>query len=253
MEGPNRMSTPLDQTAEPSKEAVKPDVGVISPSDPSPHDDAAASSLGRDSLAEHHLRFAEEQSAYIATYIQLADTKASWIFAAASALIAFVITSTDTQDVLSSQENSLSYFVILCSLGLLIVSAIFAFRVIAPRLRSSNSRGLYFFGSTARHPDGQAYLKAIANCSFDQLASERIQHNFDIARVCVQKYRNLKPAFWCGAIGVILLAAFLVGHITKRQPPTSLEDPRTSPPVSLEGTDGNPGARPTNDSGTPHT
>jgi len=162
-------------------------------------------------LEDYHFAFSEFHEGYVSRYIQLADTKASWIFALVSALIVFLITSDDFEKFdLFAVENCLLVILLLLTFGMLIISAIFAFLVIAPNLRSPSGEGLVFFGSVAKHENSGAYVNKVSGLSEQEMANLRLQHCYDLSKVCSKKYNRLKVSIWLGSIGVLLLVAMVL-------------------------------------------
>ncbi|CAG2092129.1 hypothetical protein XCY_002615 [Xanthomonas arboricola pv. juglandis] len=169
---------------------------------------------GLPSPAEPHQKFVDSQQLYISAYIQLADTKAAWAFAISSALAAFILTNREHSPLLKQPSDLIIASVTLISLALSVASAIFAFIGIAPKLFSSRSTNLFFFGTAANLENARDFYLQISDQDEQSLLETRIYHNFDIAKICAKKYKRVKQAFWLGFMAVGLLGiALAMGSI----------------------------------------
>jgi hypothetical protein len=155
-------------------------------------------------LDEHHAEFAEFEESYIRSYIALADTKAAWTFTISSGLLAFLFSQETTKAVLLNPTWSRENALLLLAAILLILSAFYSFRVVAPRLSSPSGEGVVFFGSVAAEPNADAYVSAVAAKDKRALTEARLKHCFDVSRVCSAKYANLRKAVWLGLPGLVL-------------------------------------------------
>ncbi len=162
-------------------------------------------------LEEHHADFAAFQEDYVRNYILLADTKAAWTFTIASGVLAYIIGTDQTKDALLAPVLSWPYATLIASLLLLIVSAFFSFRVVAPRLDSKSGEGIIFFGSVAAKDDATRYVSEVAAYGPAEITEARLKHCFDVSKVCDGKYASLKKAIWFGlpALAVTLVAVLL--------------------------------------------
>lgn len=173
----------------------------------------STNSLGAHSEAaglQIQLQFADTQQAYITSYIQLADTKCAWSFAASAALTAYIITNTSSSPLLLDGATGVVRGLGLISLALLIASAAYAFLGIAPRLKSSRSTDPFFFGTVARHGSPGQFAQQISSLSLSDVVAIRLRHNFDIARACTRKYFFVKASLWIGIAGAICLGLALL-------------------------------------------
>jgi len=161
-------------------------------------------------LHEHHKEFSEFHEGYVSRYISLADTKASWIFALTSALLVFMATDDDLAQVyIAIKGDWLGVLILLVIFTLLALGGIFSFLVIAPNLRSWSGESLVFFASVAKQKDSETYIDKIAQLDDHQMTDIRLQHCYDISKVCARKYKCLRCAIWFGAIGAFLLVALV--------------------------------------------
>ena len=166
-------------------------------------------------LLDARYQYADAQQGYITTYIQLADTKCAWSFAAAAALIAYLLTNTTSSPLLLKNSGAITDVLALSSLLLLVSSATFAFMGIAPRLGSTRSNDPFFFGSVAGHQSSAAFIQQLAVLTRSDLVAARLRHNFDTSRICVRKYKCVKRSLWTGIAGVSCLGLALILNANK--------------------------------------
>lgn len=162
-------------------------------------------------LAEHHADFASFQEGYVRSYISLADTKAAWTFTIASGVLVYLIGNDKIKSTLLAPVLAWSYASLVLAVLLLVVSAFFSFRVVAPRLASNSGEGIVFFGSVAAKGDAAKYVKEVAALTPAEITEARLKHCFDVSKVCNGKYVSLKKAIWFGfpALAVTLVAVVL--------------------------------------------
>lgn len=162
------------------------------------------------SLKDYHREFSEFHEGYVSRHIQLADTKASWVFALVSALLVFMVTSDDVNRLYLTTYNNCIWTIFLYLIpSILLASAILAFLVISPNLQSPSGEGLVFFGSVAKQENSRTYLSKVSQLTDQELTSLRLQHCYDISKVCVRKYNFLKFSIWLGSVGSLLLVALV--------------------------------------------
>ncbi|WP_126002055.1 Pycsar system effector family protein [Sphingomonas sp. ABOLE] len=164
-------------------------------------------------LEEHHKNFAEFHESYVRNYISLADTKAAWAFAIVSGALVYLIGTDKTKTALLAPALSLSYASLIAAALLLVVSAFFSFRVVAPRLTSKSGDGIVFFGSVAAKNNAASYVSEVAAHDFAEITEARLKHCFDVSKVCAEKYASLKKAIWFGLLALaVTLAAVLLNN-----------------------------------------
>jgi hypothetical protein len=156
-----------------------------------------------------HAKYAEEVHNYIREYIRNADQKATSFFAAAAGMLAFL----NTQNVAAHWIKDIRQwtftdslgFVSMCGLG--IASAIFL-AVVFPRLKGSR-RGILYFLAIAEYDTSTEYADEVVRRSGDELLRAKLQHDYDLSRVCVRKYRILRAGFWIGSVGICAALLYL--------------------------------------------
>lgn len=169
-------------------------------------------------LHDAQLRFADAQQPYITTYIQLADTKCAWAFAASAALVAYLLTNSTSSPVLGGGGLLASRCFGYVSLGLLITSSVCAFLGIAPRLASTRSTDPFFFGTVAGHKHSTDFINQVTRLEFADLIAVRLRHNYDISRVCARKYEFVKASLWIGFAGACCLGLALLINAVRDAP-----------------------------------
>jgi hypothetical protein len=156
-------------------------------------------------LEEAHGSFADFHQGYVTSYIQFADTKAAWVFAVMSGLLAYLFGKDDLRAMLFNPQWSVFFLLIVATVVLLILSAFFSFIVIAPRL-STSGEGVVFFSSVAKRISADVYVRDIASMSAAALTEARLKHSYDISRICARKYGHMRRAYWIGILALGLMA-----------------------------------------------
>lgn len=157
---------------------------------------------GTPQLEDGHRSFAEFHQGYVSSYIALADTKASWLFAIAAGVLVYLFSTDEIREILLLAGWTLPFVVAAATMVLLILTAAFAFLVISPRL-GPPGEGIVFFRSVARKSSADSFVREIASLSDAALTEARLRHCYDISRVCAQKYRYLRRAFWSGMLALV--------------------------------------------------
>ena len=171
-------------------------------------------SLGTAALpADYHARFSEDVHSYIREYIRNADQKAAFFFAAGTALLAFLhsrnTTSRWLKDIRTWSFTDTLAFLAMAGLA---SSAVVLIAVVFPRLKGPR-RGILFFRTIAEHSSSAEYADEILRRSAHDIVRAKLEHSFDLSKVCAAKYRTLRVGFWIGGVGAVaaLLFLFLVG------------------------------------------
>lgn len=173
---------------------------------------APPASPGAPGDAEARERFAEGAHQYVREYIRLADQKASFLFTAATALLAFLhkneVSAKWLKPVMQWNILDTMAFVAMTALALGILLAL---SVVIPR-RLGSRRGFLFWEAIAEYDSGRQYSDELRLLSAATLSQVKAEHCFDLARVCCTKYRILRGAIWTGAVGLTAsLFVFLFG------------------------------------------
>lgn len=154
--------------------------------------------------------FARHVHQYQREYIALADQKAGFVFAAASALLAYVY----HQDVHLRWLKAIGTWSapdLIAALGMagLFIGLVAAALVVVPRLAASH-RGLIFFLSVAKFAGSGDYAAAVVREADESLTQAVLQHAYDLALVARRKYRVLNVAIVATALGTALSFAVLL-------------------------------------------
>ncbi len=156
--------------------------------------------LTRD--AEAKAKFAEEVHQYIREYIRLADQKATFFFAASTALLAFLykngVSSHWLKPVMTWNILDTVAFLGMAALAVCAVMSVF---VVIPRTPGSR-RGYIFWDAIAEYDTARQYADELDRLTGPTLTQLKAEHCFDLARVCRKKYRVLRIALWFAAIGL---------------------------------------------------
>ncbi|MCI0434372.1 MAG: DUF5706 domain-containing protein [Gemmatimonadetes bacterium] len=157
-----------------------------------------------------HLQFADETHEYLRESIQLADQKAGAIAAGATALLAYLFRG-GAADVwmLPARPSGIGDVIGLIAVAGLALSVIGALAVIVPRLTGA-PRGPVYWKSIAQFDSATSYTGMIRSLDDTGLVDARLQHCFELARVCTRKYRALNRAIWAGAVGLVAAVTYLM-------------------------------------------
>jgi len=146
---------------------------------------------------------------YLRDYIEFADQKAGFVFAAVSAILAYLV----SKDALlplkawfsASTVPRGSDYLSLAAILFLLLSAIFAIRVIAPRLSGSRPqrKGFIFWKDICAFSNAEAYSRHLVKLTVAEASSQVREHCHVLAQICDHKYSRLNWAIWLGGIGFI--------------------------------------------------
>jgi len=129
--------------------------------------------------------------------IVMADRKAGILFTLVSAALLYLFTRFPADPL--TWRGGLWLAVV----GALVVSAVCAFAVIFPRVRSRHA-DILFWGGIARFSDAKSYHDAIKRTDEAGLNAAKVRYCYDLARICDRKFRLLKVAMTATALGLIL-------------------------------------------------
>jgi len=162
--------------------------------------------------AEARERFAEGAHQYVREYIRLADQKASFLFTAATALLAFLYKSgISTKWLKPLMQWNILDMIAFVAMTALALGVLLALLVVIPRTPGSR-RGFLFWEAIAEYENCRQYSDELRLLSAATLSQIKAEHCFDLARVCRTKYRILRGAIWTGALGLAAsLFLFLFG------------------------------------------
>ena len=163
-----------------------------------------ASALGRQA------GFSEEVHNYIREHIRNADAKATFFFAALTAILAFL----NTQNVPARWLKDVRTWSFVDALGFvsmfgIAAGAVILLGVVFPRLKGS-ARGILFFKAIAAHDNPSDYAEEVLARSEHDLVRSKLQHCYELSKVCSAKYRLLRIGFWVGSVGVAATILYLL-------------------------------------------
>jgi hypothetical protein len=159
---------------------------------------------------EHRLKFSEETHQYVREQIRLADQKATFFFAGATALLAYLHKAGMVNEWVVDPRSwgLIDMFTFLATMGL-ILSAVACLATVIPRLNGSK-RGLIFFAAIREYENAQEYVAEVMRHSSEALCAAKLRHIYELTDVCKKKYDVLKWGQWFGALGVIATLLLLL-------------------------------------------
>lgn len=155
-------------------------------------------------LEAHHAEFASFHEDYVRHYIEFADAKAGVCLGLISAVLGYMASKDEVQALVLDPALTIKFSIVAGMLITLLLSAAFAFAVIAPRLGPVSGDGIIFFKEVSKRNSGEDYIREIASYSSSNLTIAQLRHCFDISTICSRKYRLLRMAIWLALPGLIL-------------------------------------------------
>jgi hypothetical protein len=148
--------------------------------------------------------FANDINEYIREYIRLADQKAAFVFGLCAAIVGVLYQAEEPQHWFTNPQGWMPSKVLAAvAMFCLAIGAFMSAATVFPRRKGSHS-GYVFFNAIAERSSGERYANDVFKLSMRDLARERLEHCYDLARVCRRKYWWLIWAFWLAAIGTTL-------------------------------------------------
>lgn len=157
-------------------------------------------------MEESKKNFAAYHDAYLRQYIQQADTKSSWLFAASSTISLWIVSNDRYAGFLQGGPFSWGAALILAPLALLLVSCFFAFNAIRPRSRTAKAKGIIYFSNVANYANPEDYIEAVEACSDRDIFHERLKAQYHMSKICAQKYQCLYYGSYTAVAGITLVA-----------------------------------------------
>jgi hypothetical protein len=156
-------------------------------------------------------KFTEELHQYTREYIRNADQKASFFFAAATGALSILVGKGVAMRWWFIAPNSWSVTNVFAFLATVFlgISSFGFLSVIFPRLKSSNGNSVFFFGSIATWKNASEYADSVSRLSQEELVRLKLEHVYDLARICRLKFRALAIGFWAGAVGAVVAILYL--------------------------------------------
>jgi hypothetical protein len=153
--------------------------------------------------------FSNGVHAYINDYIRMADQNAAFLFAAVGATLAFLnsrgMTKLWIKDPFTwSPTEGLAFLAVLGLLASAAASAI----VLVPRKKGSRT-GLVSWGAIAKCRSAGEYVRLVRATDPAELTDAKLEHCFELSRVCAKKYNALAWGLWSGGIGFVATLVYL--------------------------------------------
>lgn len=145
---------------------------------------------------------------YMRGFIASADQKAAFFFAATTAVLAFLHSKQVAMRWLRN-PNTWSFtdaLACLATLGLL-GGAVVLLAAVFPRL-GGDQRGILFFKAISKYGSAAQYADDVFARSDIDLIRTRLQHAYDLSRVCAAKFLLLQIGFWVGSVGLVAALVF---------------------------------------------
>ncbi|HKM85596.1 MAG TPA: Pycsar system effector family protein [Terriglobales bacterium] len=154
--------------------------------------------------------FSDDAHEYVREQIRNADQKATFFVAALTAILAFL----NTQNVPTRWLKDPRLWSLVDALGFvsmlgLAAGAIILLAVVFPRLKGSR-RGLLFFNAISEYDNSVEYANGVFARSHDDLVRTKLEHCYELSKICSAKYRMLRVGFWIGSVGSAAALLFLL-------------------------------------------
>jgi len=187
----------------------------IAAGEPGPADEPAGGNSADNAVIEDPegaASFGTHVHKYLCGYIDLADKKAAFIFAAVAGILAYLHSEDGTLRWLSDPRTwTLQDILANSAVVGLILSAVFAFDTVAPRLQGA-PEGAVFWRAIAGMATPRDYVSRVASLGTSGLTRELLMHCHELAGVCDRKYRSVGRAIWLGCFGLAVSLGYLVLH-----------------------------------------
>jgi len=140
---------------------------------------------------------------YIGDYVKFADGKAGVALGATLLMLGFFgkIAKINGFSDLSFGEYSL----LIGLIPLVAACYFFILKVLWPSYPTT-SNAYMSWGGIGSFSDSQEYANHLDSKSTDQFIKDMTEQNYNIAKVCLNKYKNLKIGFICLTVGAVIEA-----------------------------------------------
>ncbi|MGV8948747.1 MAG: Pycsar system effector family protein [Candidatus Paracaedibacter sp.] len=161
---------------------------------------------------QHHILHAKEQHTYTREYIKNADNKSTFFFSIVSIFLGYLNANKTSEmwmkPLCTWSILDLNSFITMIGLG---ISSIFFLLVIMPRLGGSK-RGLIYFNGVVEHNTPNDYAVNILNCSEDYLIQAKLEHCYELSKICQSKYLALQRGIFIGGVSLFAGIIHLIFH-----------------------------------------
>lgn len=156
-----------------------------------------------------YLEFGKFEHEYINKYIDAADRKAGVTFTITSAILIYLVEGSDTLAWLPTLTVSLVDVISLSSAFLFLTSSVCSFMVIYPRLGGA-AEGFVYWGSVSRREASQQYRDEILSKSLETLVSARLEHSYELAKICTRKFELISLSMRFGILAAVLFIIYKI-------------------------------------------
>lgn len=192
-----------------------------------PLPNSPGSAAAEKEFSSCHREFSHFVHEYVREYIQLADQKAGFVFAASSALLAFLYNENfQINWLIPIDDWKLLSFLSFGAMILLAVATLFSLFTLIPRT-SGSRRGLIFWDAIPECNSGKDYCEEVINKTPTSLITAELEHTYELSKVCREKYRALKISiltlFFGMAATVYLLLSAPSNDVGRNSPINGLQ------------------------------
>lgn len=156
--------------------------------------------------------FASDVHGYLRQNITWADQKAAFMFAGASGFLAYM----NSHGAFAFLRNGADFRwanVLLATAAIcLLMTAAAAFVTYWPRTKGA-SAGLVFWGAIARNESAGAYLERVRGRTVEDLAAAKLEHSYELARICERKFKWTDVGVRFGVVGFSLAIISSLGWL----------------------------------------
>ena len=176
--------------------------------------DEAKSNVGTEATEEwpaDQKDFASLVHQYTRDFIKFADQKAAFIFAVASATLAFLVKQGAHKSLLIPiRDRGFSEWAAFLSCLLVGFSGLLSLLVVLPRLRG-RGEGLIYWKGVVKSGSAPGFVSRVRQLRSGQLTNVVLEHCYEMAEIADRKYELLKWAMWFGAFGAVAAGCVLLG------------------------------------------
>ena len=153
--------------------------------------------------------FAEGVHGYINECIKMADQNAAFLFAAVGTTLAFLNARGVTKLWLKNPTTwSLTEGLAFLAVVGFLASATALAVVLLPRKKGSRT-GLVSWGAISKCRSAEEYARLVRGTESSGLTEAVLEHCFELSHICIQKYRAMGWALWCGGAGFVGTLVYL--------------------------------------------
>ena len=170
-----------------------------------PHEQAVATAVELTT-------FANDVHSYLQQNITWADQKAAFMFAGASGFLAYL----NLHGAFAFLRNGAAFrwanVLLVTAAVCLMMTAAAAFVTYWPRTKGA-SAGLVFWGAIARNESAGGYLERVRRKTAGELAAAKLEHSYELAKICERKFKWADVSVRFGVVGFSLAIIYSVGWL----------------------------------------